>query len=90
MTSAEPLGELALQDDAFVDDGGDAFEQLAAGAELAVLRARARGSQCGERGARDGEQTAVAKDAHGIALLSRLGRCCDSPEYHGRGGRPAP
>ena len=38
----QPLGELALQDDAFVDDGGHAVEQLAAGAELAILRACAR------------------------------------------------
>ena len=86
----EPLGELALQDDAFVDDGGDAFEQLAAGAELSILRARQWAATGRASGARDGEQTAIAKDAHGIALLNRLGRYCDSPEYHGRGARPAP
>ena len=50
----QTLGELALQDDAFVDDGGHALEQLAAGAELAILRARARGQpNCERGGARD-------------------------------------
>ncbi len=51
----QALGELALQDDAFVDDGGHALEQLAAGAELAILRARGRGQpNCERGGARDG------------------------------------
>ena len=85
----EALGELALQDDAFVDDRGHAFEQLAAGAELAILRVHTGRNPSCERG-RDGHESAVANAVHKIALLSRHGRYCDNPEYHGRGARPAP
>ena len=64
----DPLGELALQNDAFVDDGRDAFEQLAAGAELSVLCAGGRQPMDDCSGdARRREQTAFAKDAHGRA-----------------------
>ena len=89
MTSVEPLGELALQDDAFVDDGSDAFEQVAAGTELSVLRA---GWETMRRRATPAtaSKLRIANDAHRIALLSRLGRYCDSPEYHGPADRPAP
>ena len=38
----DPIGELALEHDAFLDDGGNAIQQLAARAEIAVLRERAR------------------------------------------------
>src|SRR6185503_17828891 len=84
----DALGELALQNDAFVDDGCDAVEQLSAGAEPALLRGRG-GHPVGQHDACGGEQATFAKNAHGIALLNRLGRCCGSPEYHGRAARPA-
>jgi hypothetical protein len=46
-------------DDAFVDDGSYAFEQLAAGAELSVLRAGAERQAQRERSAHQNERNAV-------------------------------
>ena len=80
MTSASRSSSSLFKHDAFVDDGGHAFEQLAAGAELAILRARARReATIDERGADDARPKRTSVDCemgvHGIALLSRLGRC---------------
>ena len=65
---AEPLSELALQDDAFVHDGSNAFEQRTARAELSVLGVRRR-KPADEDGRREGDDRTLVENSHGIALL---------------------
>jgi hypothetical protein len=65
-----------------------AFEQLTARAELAVLSVGCGQPTHGE-GQPENGGGALVENGHGSLFSSRLGRCCGSPEYHGRAARPA-